>query len=134
MTISRKEVASLFAALACTVQGMSDQQFVMWLAGEGSLRFDSVTRSKSKNRKETLPPADLEELRANLQTAVTREDAWDIMARAPRVGRRVYLAQFAKMFRVHITKQDTVPKIEEKLIEAIVGPKIRSKAIQDLPL
>jgi DNA-binding TFAR19-related protein (PDSD5 family) len=50
------------------------------------------------------------------------------------IARRDALASFARMQKIHVTKQDRREDIENKLIEFVIGGKLRTQAIQTLNL
>lgn len=68
------------------------------------------------------------EVLERLQRAASREEGQGILAEL-RLTRRELVA-VAHERSVHITKQDSVSRIEEKLVEAIIGSRLNSQAIR----
>ena len=134
MQLSKEEIGALLSAFADALNNMSQEEYAQLLTGAGRFQFFSDSQRKPGTPKGKEPLPSVKEVAEKLNGAVTREDAWNILAVAPRAGRKKYLTELAIIFGVHITKQDTTSRIEDKLIESVVGAKIRSETIQKLPL
>lgn len=133
MTLKR-EIAALFSALVDTLNGMSDEEFAMLLRREGKLQFAPNGRQRQGKAKGLENSPDIKKVAERLLTVTTREAAQEILTSSPKSGRKIYLTKVARMLGVHVTKQDNIDRIAEKLVESVVGSKIRSDAIRTLPL
>jgi hypothetical protein len=71
------------------------------------------------------------EIMNRLQTAPDRE-AGALLLRELSLSKRDLL-DLARNRSVHITKEDSLRRIEEKLVEAIIGSKLNSQAIRGKP-
>jgi hypothetical protein len=72
-----------------------------------------------------------DEIMNRLQTAPDRE-AGSLLLRELSLSKRDLL-DLARNRSVHITKEDSLRRIEEKLVEAIIGSKLNSQAIRGTP-
>jgi hypothetical protein len=72
--------------------------------------------------------AALERIWARLRTGNTRQEGLQLLD--AQQFTRSELAKLAKISNVHTTKDDNVPQIKEKLVEALIGARLGSKAIR----
>jgi hypothetical protein len=79
-------------------------------------------------KKTDLGPGEVETLLEQLLKASTREGASEILEKLNFT--RKELEALARPRSVHVTKDDNVQRIKEKLIEAIVGSRLNSLAIR----
>jgi uncharacterized membrane-anchored protein YjiN (DUF445 family) len=70
------------------------------------------------------------EILKELQSCKTRDEGYEILARF--LSNKKEYEIFARYLDVSILKQDNSDKIKEKIIEATVGAKLRSNAIQGI--
>ena len=131
---SRKEIAALLAALANGIRQMTDEEFAMLVAGEGTMQFVSTYRRTRVAQKGRAASQDIAVAADKLKACATREEAYTLLAGVPKTGRRKFLVDLANILGVHHTKQDTVSRMEERIVESVVGAKIRSEALRTLPL
>jgi hypothetical protein len=89
------------------------------------LQHDHEARS---NRKIGIRSDEVEDLLDQLMKAPTREAAFEILERLNFT--RKELEALARPRSVHVTKDDNVQRIREKLVEAIVGSRLNSLAIR----
>ena len=80
------------------------------------------------NRGAALSPLDVENLLGQLNNVPSREAAFEILERLSFT--RKELEALARPRSVHVTKDDNVQRIKEKLVEAIVGSRLNSLAIR----
>ena len=134
MATFTREIGLLLSALSEALLGMSDEEYAKMLRGEGGFQFVSDLPAKANRPKPDERWPDVDKVAAGIARASTREDARKALGEIPKRARKKYLIEIAKLFGVHILTQDTIGKIEEKLVESVVGAKIRTDAIKSLPL
>ena len=74
---------------------------------------------------------DTEEVWQKLNECNDRDEARQILST---IVNRNTLASLAKNLKIHVTKHDKREDIENKLIESVIGGKLRTEAIQTLNL
>ena len=120
------------AAFTEVVNKMTNEELDMLMKGEGSLKF-AARNQRVKTAKLKYNVIDVGDIAKKLSNATNLEEAMEVLATIPKSGRRKYLAELATTFRVYITKRDTISSIEEKIIESVVGARMRSEAMLSLP-
>jgi hypothetical protein len=68
------------------------------------------------------------EILGRLQAAQSTEEGFRILREFDLTRRD--LIEIARARSVHIVKEDSVPRIEEKLVEAVIGSRLNSQAIR----
>ena len=119
-------IANLFRLLAATVEGLDQQQLDALLAGTGKLTF-AVTRTAKE--KSTTAPLDHATILEELNGCKDRLEAGRVLSR---ITGRDALAALARTLRVHVIKNDRREDVESKIIEFVIGGKLRTEAIQSL--
>lgn len=89
---------------------------------------DSSTERKPKSSKSEVGPSKSREIIELLQSAPDRESGASLLRGLSLTKRE--LTDLARNRSVHVTKEDNLRRIEEKLIEAIIGSKLNSQAIR----
>jgi hypothetical protein len=132
MTTESLLFAQILRRLAKKVEGMDSAEMHEFLRD-----FD-VKNTPRKSRETSFDPrlkgdksqpyVEINEILSRLQTAPDRETG-AMLLRELSLSRR-HLLELARSRSVHITKEDSLRRIEEKLIEAIIGAKLNSQAIR----
>lgn len=116
-----RQVAELLRAIATAIEnGVDLTSIALDLAGRHSTETKSVRSDIAQKR--------IAEIIQLLQRSKTREEAISII-RNQKLARRD-LIEIARFCSAHVTKDDKVSRIEEKLVEAIVGSRLNSEAIR----
>jgi hypothetical protein len=126
--IEKGSLAKLFRLFATTIENLDQQQIDQLLAGKVKLTFTVAGKGKEKNN---IPPIDQATVLASLNGCKNREDARRVLSAI--TGRDV-LAALARTLKVHVIKNDRREDIEAKIIEFVIGGKLRTEAIQSLNL
>jgi hypothetical protein len=82
------------------------------------------------NRKPKISPGEVEYLLEQLNKAATREAAFAVLEKL-NLSRKELMA-VARARSIHMTKDDDVRRIKEKLVEAAVGSRLNSLAIRGM--
>ena len=126
MNIAKLEFSKLAHRILSAIDNMTDEEFSK--LNDDSFRLEmKLTRIRQKD--DTI--ADkivLDELIQKLSTLASREDAQEFFI--TNYPAKKILEVIAKELDISISKQDRIETIREKIIEATVGARLRSQAIQ----
>lgn len=125
---SRTETARALRKLAAFLDATTDEDFDGFI--RGSLSIELVRRNREIP--EPSSTKDEESLIATLQASASREEALDLLRAKKRS--RAELAQLARHLQIHVEKHDKIDLVEEKIVENVIGARLRSGAIQGLSL
>ena len=98
--------------------------------GEARLSLIFATQSDwpQSNHSAYEESASMDDIQAELAVAVSQDEAFAILDRAHLT--RANLARLAKAIDIPVMKSDTVIRLQEKLVEALVGSRLNSKAVR----
>ncbi|MCG3142250.1 MAG: hypothetical protein HDKAJFGB_03658 [Anaerolineae bacterium] len=128
----KRELSKLFQAFSKMLETMTEEEYKQFLSGE--LQFSFVHERKKKEQIQKASPEDLQAIISQLRLSKSREEARQILQGDERMQLKDNLTQIAKLLKVHIIKQDKRDEIENKIIEFVIGSKLRSEAIQGVNL
>ena len=133
MSKSRETIAKLLAAFADALNSMDDREFDMLIHGKAKLRIieertPALTTSLDNSYLEQV----VSELAQQLSNAESREAAGDLIASINQPRRKDFLLLLAKACDVNVGPKDSIQRIEQNLIENVVGAKLRSQAIRNV--
>lgn len=135
--MNKNNVVRLLHSLADAVEQMSEFEVEQLIAGSTGLRVPSSKRKQTTGKtgeNSSLSPQELESLIDDLQKCATREDVRQLLHHNKQVSTKANLTRLAKMLKVHVNKHDRREAIEDKVIEAVIGVRLRSDAILGLNL
>ncbi|WP_204150447.1 hypothetical protein [Leptolyngbya sp. CCY15150] len=112
---------------------ISEEEYEQFLSGELKLGFLSEAQQKEKVFKGALEE-DLQAIIEQLQEITSREEAHKLLKSDSRIRLKDDVIRIAKLLQVHVEKKDNREKIEARIVEFIVGVKLRNQAIQSLNL
>lgn len=140
--MSKREVSNLLKAVVQALKELDESQYQQLLEGKGRIQFidlePRVTTGKSKKGK--APPKtkltveELHVLANQLQTCQTREEARELLYKGDLALLKENLTQLARLLGIHVDKNDRNKTIEDKIVESVVGVRLRSEAIRGLNL
>jgi hypothetical protein len=126
------KLAQLLRAIANSVEKLDNAQLDDFIASlrRHRLTENSVPNEKSISKKKhaKVDPAELERIITQLNEAVTRDEGANLLDRIDLS--RKELERLARMRDIHISKDDNISKIKEKLVEVIIGSRLSSRAIR----
>jgi hypothetical protein len=125
--IDKSGLVKLLRLFAATIESLDQQQIDQLMAGKGRLMF-TAARVKDTS---TAQPIEHGAILAKLNSCKERDEARKILSA---ITGRDALASFAKALKVHVIKHDRREDIESKIIEFVIGGKLRTEAIQSLDL
>jgi len=118
----------LLRIVAGTMETLDQEQIDQLLAGKAKLCIDPIARQSDKGK--VLPPDHIRILE-ELNESKSREEARSTLSA---IANKDALAAFARTLKVHVVKHDRREDIESKIVEFVIGGKLRSEAIRSLNL
>ena len=126
--MQKHTLAKVLRAIVAAIDGLDEAEVDQLIAGKGRLTFTAT--EKPRKNSSTLS-GDSAAVWQKLNDCKDRDGARQVLSS---VASRDALASFARVQKIHVTKQDRREDIENKLIEFVVGGKLRTRAIQTLNL
>jgi hypothetical protein len=112
-----------------TIEDLDQDQIDQLVAGKAKLTFNPIRRISDAN---TAPsPPDHNKILERLNECKNREEARLVLNE---ITNKDSLAAIARALKVHVVKHDRREDIESKIIEFIIGGKLRTEAIRSLNL
>jgi len=137
--MSRIEMSNLIKAIARALNELDELQYQQLLEGKGRIKFiglggrEKGERSKQKrSNKISLTDSEIQSLATELRECKTREEALKLVDKDGREILRESLVRLAKPLQVYVTKSDNNNIIKDKIVESIVGVRLRTEAIRGL--
>jgi hypothetical protein len=120
-------LAKIFRRIADAVEKLDEVELKTFLINLERTEF-AFERRSTKNRHAKVDLIALEELLVQL-SEMSKRTAGSRLLDESNLSRK-QLEALARLRNVHVTKDDNVAKIKEKLIEAIIGARLSSRAIR----
>jgi hypothetical protein len=117
----------LMRIFVATIESLDQDQVDQLMSGK--VRLSVVDQKKAKNA--SVPAVDEKEVLNNLNKCEDRIAAREVLSA---IKTRDALAAFARTLKVHVVKHDRREDIESKIIEFVIGGKLRTEAIRSLNL
>lgn len=124
---SRELIVKILSDLTREITSLSDEELKKVSDGEYLISLAVKPRARS-TRSEDISETDKQNIVSDLGQAETREDGIQVLEDA--LKNRKELESLAKFLDVSVLKQDKVEYIREKIVEATIGARLRSQAIQ----
>jgi hypothetical protein len=125
-------LARLLRQIAKDVEGMDESELKRYVRAISGLRAGKRKPtpfvSKVERARRVRDESEIKKILLNLENARSRQDGSDILEEHSLS--RVELMRLAKLRNIHVTKSDNVERINEKLVEAIIGARLGSIAIR----
>ena len=127
---SQDILVQLLRDCAKHIQTLSQEEFEDLLTGTVKIELKTVRRSARKGRRGNvkIPEGQLSELRNALENIKTREEGEILLNQICKS--RDDLLQMAKFLDLPVQKSDDLHRLKDKIIEATIGYRVRSAAIQ----
>ena len=129
----KQAIAKISFAFADAIDSMDDSEFELLVQGKAKLRVIKHQEPK-KAAKKLFGDLDLDvavsELAQKLNLAESREIARDLLASINQPRRKDFLLRLAKSCGVRVESKDSIARIEQKLVENVVGARLDSEAIK----
>jgi hypothetical protein len=131
---ARHQFLRLLRQIAAEVESLTDEEFEAVLEGKSGRRLVRVAAVRKKKASRPLDDAEVGRLSDELAATSTREAARALLTRDEGIATRANLERIARALRMHVNKHDTRDALIEKIVEAVVGVRLRSEAIRGLSL
>lgn len=125
---SREIIQKLLSDLSREIASLPEDDLQKLLDADYSLALKIVKSKARATRSEEISETEKQDLVADLEKAQTREDGLQVLEDSLKTRRE--LESLAKFLDVSVSKQDKVEYIREKIVEATIGARLRSQAIQ----
>jgi hypothetical protein len=125
---NRIESARAFRRFATFLDEITDEEFEGLV--RGSLSIGLV--HQKRNAPENSSTKDEEFLVAALRSSISRRGALELLRSEKRS--RAELVHIARRLQIHVEKHDKIESVEEKIVENVIGARLRTEAIQGLSL
>ena len=130
MCESKQAISKLLLAFADAIESMNDREFEMLVQGKAKLRLVEKPASSKKPVLDSYLDQAVAEIAHKLNESESRETAEAVIASINQPRRRDFLLRVSKACDVTVGSKDNIARIEQKLIENIVGSKLRLQAIK----
>lgn len=126
----RERFVALLHDLTRQIQALDGEEFDKFLAGELKLeiRISEKSRPARRGKRKQLSIGELERLQGALRETDTRERAQELIDDSLHTKEELF--QFARVLDIPVPKAAPVGHLKARLIEATVGFRIRSAAVQ----
>ena len=128
MKTEPSELAQLLRRLAAVIEPMNADEFRQFIDRTGAVSTLPSGGEKLTRPARALKPQETSQIVGRLQAAKTREEGTAIL-RALKLTRR-QLWEVARARSIHIAKEGSASRMEEKIVEAIIGSRLNSEAIR----
>ena len=133
MSGGKDNFLSLLKVLTVSFASLSDDQYEKLLSGQARLVYQELSKSPGKAKSKNLPDdKEINEHINRLTLFSSREEAQAYL-KATKLT-RAGLGEIASQLRVHLLKSDKKEQMINKIVEAVVGARLRSEAIRDTDL
>ncbi|MGE0822353.1 MAG: hypothetical protein AB7G75_24040 [Candidatus Binatia bacterium] len=126
--IQKTTLAKALRAIAVAIEGLTEEEVEQLIAGKGKLTF---TVSEKPKQPDSSPSNDTQVIGEKLNNCKDRDEARRVLSQ---ITNKDALASLAKLQKIHVAKHDRREDIENKLIEFVIGGRLRTEAIQTLNL
>jgi hypothetical protein len=126
--IDKCSLIKLLRTLIATIESLDQQQIDELFAGKAKLAFTPAGRAKETNSKQFVNKSRILD---KFNQCEDRDEARRVLSE---ITTRHALADFARTLKVHVVKHDRREDIESKIIEFVIGGKLRNEAIRSLNL
>jgi hypothetical protein len=115
-------------AIAAALEGLDEQELDALIAGKGKLVFVASEQSPVKCE---VPMLDSAAILERLHSCTNRDSGRAVLSE---ITSRDVLSSLARSQKIHVAKHDRREDIESKIIQFVIGGKLRSEAIETLNL
>ncbi len=126
--MQKHALAKVLRAIAAAIDSLDQEEVDQLITGKGRLTF---TPTEKPRKNDSTVPDDYGAVWLKLNDCKDRDEARQVLSS---IASRDALASFARKQKIHVTKQDRRGDIVNKLIEFVIGGKLRTDAIRTLNL
>ncbi len=130
----KNEIAEFLLAMGKFIKSMSDDDYAKFLKGDLQLQEFKKKKVRIKDSLKKLTDSDIEIIIDKIKITNNRDEAKIILANEESLSLKENLVKVARALKIHIQKIDKKEDIENKIIEFIIGSRLRTDAIRGLNL
>ena len=130
MRESKQTIAKLLVAFAEAMDSMDDREFDLLIQGKANLRLVEKRKAGKRPIADSCLDQTIAQIAQKLNEVESRESAETLIASINQPRRKSFLILLSRACGVNVGSKDSIARIEQKLIEDIVGSKLRSQAIK----
>jgi len=130
----KNEIADLLLAIGKFIKSMSDDDYDKFLNGDLQLQELKQKKVRIKDSLKKLTDNDIDIIINKIKNTSNRDEAKTILANEESLALKENLVKVARSLKIHIQKIDKKEDIENKIIEFIIGSRLRTDAIRGLNL
>jgi hypothetical protein len=127
MSTCKHDMTKVFRRIVSALDQLSDDDVSKLIDDSYNIEF-RLTRKRHKEENLSITETDIAKLVSEITALTSREEAQDFLD--SKYGTRKALEPIARNLDIPIMKQDKIDVLRDKIIEATVGARIRSQAIQ----
>lgn len=141
MIKSKADTLLLLKIFEKTLENLDDTEYKGLISGKGCLIYQPKREEVEDNKDETKPleqtdnkvqiNLEMKELIEKIAKAELKEEAEQLL---PMKLKKAILLEIASAFSIHIRKNDSKETIIFKIIDSVVGAKLRSQAVRETEL
>lgn len=126
----KRIVVDLLRDLAEKIQSLGEREFDDLISGsvQMEVNISPKVKEKGKEKREPISEAQMSDIRHALELSSSREEGAALLKE--KCSTKEELTRLAKHLDLPVQKLDKVGQISERIIEATIGFRIRSAAIQ----
>ena len=134
MSGTKNILAKLLVAFADALDSMDDREFNLLIGGKARLRLVEPNRNtKAQALEDSCLDGVISDMAQRLSVSESRESAATLLASINHPRRKKFLLLLAKSCGIRVESKDSIARIEQRLIENVVGSKLDSEAIKKVP-
>lgn len=126
----KKIVVDLLRDLAKKIQSLGEKEFDNLVNGSFQIEINLVTKEKTKRKvkRELVSEAQMIDIRRMLESSNSREEGTALLNE--KCSTKEEMTKLARFLDLPVQKSDKISQILERIVEATIGYRIRSAAIQ----
>ncbi|WP_154717778.1 hypothetical protein [Methanolobus vulcani] len=118
-----------------TLSTISDKEYNELLAGDGHLVYETKSNHKKEiNDNKEIDVSIYRNIADRIGSCETRDEAYQIIENEAMLKTKKDLLALTQASEIHTNKNDSREQIKEKIVESLVGFKIRSDSIKNIDL
>lgn len=126
------KLAQLLRVMASSIEKLDDAQLDDFILGLKRHRLvdklPPTERTVAKKKHAKVDPVELGRILSQLNESATRDEGASLLDRLDLS--RKELDRLARLRDIHVSKDDNIAKIKEKIVEVIIGSRLSSRAIR----
>ena len=139
--MSKSEVVNLLKVIVQALNQLDESQYEQLLNGKGRIKFIELEPratdrhvKRQRSLKVNLSDEEMQLVAEQLKICQTRDDARTLLHKNGRDMSKDSLLRLAKFLGVHVNKNDRNNIVEDKIVEFVVGARLRAETIRGLNL